>query len=135
MALVVDAVIIGIVLAIIGIVLAIIGGVVASSFFFGGFAPLAFLHGPFVVVAGILLILYFPLMESTYGASLGKRFLGFKVVSKTGGRPTFVEAFIRNISKIYWLLLLLDVIVGLAVSKGYQQKYSDQLAGTSVVPA
>jgi len=57
------------------------------------------------------------------------------VVSKSGTKPTFGDAFVRNLSKIYWLLLILDVIVGLAVSKEYNQKYSDHFLGTSVVHA
>jgi hypothetical protein len=40
---------------------------------------------------------------------------------------------LRNISKIYWLLLLLDTVVGLATSKNYTQKFSDRFAGTEVV--
>ena len=39
----------------------------------------------------------------------------------------------RNVSKIYWVLLLLDVVIGLATSKQYNQKFSDKLVGTSVV--
>jgi uncharacterized RDD family membrane protein YckC len=120
---------------IIAVVLGVIFAVAAASFFFGGYGAMTFFFGGFTIVVGVLLILYFPLTESMWGASLGKRLLGLKVVSKSGTNPTFVEAFVRNISKIYWLLLLLDVIVGLATSKGYQQKYSDHMMGTSVVPA
>lgn len=129
-ALIVDFVLITIVVTIIAVV------AVSSLFLFGsGFGFFGAFFGLFSIVVGILLIFYFPLMESTSGATLGKRFLGLKVVSKTGSNPTFVESFIRNVSKIYWLLLLLDVIVGLATSKDYHQKYTDHIAGTSVVPA
>jgi hypothetical protein len=41
----------------------------------------------------------------------------------------------RDVSKLCWLLLILDVIVGLAVSKGHTQKYTDKLMGTSVADA
>ena len=78
-------------------------------------------------------MLYFTLAEETSGASIGKRVFNLKVVSKTGSHPNFTEAFVRNVSKIYWLLLLLDVVVGLALSHGYQQKYSDSMMGTKVV--
>ena len=126
-ALIIDGVIIGVVLGVIAAIGAIgfllSGGV--SGFFFSGFT----------ILAGVLFILYFPLMESTRGASIGKQLMGLKVVSKSGTNPTLVEAFVRNVSIIHPLLLLLDVIVGLAVSKGYTQKYSDHLMGTSVVPA
>ncbi len=119
---------------IIGVAVAIIVGIFAYSFFLSGFGFTSIFFSGFSIVAGVLLILYFPIMESWMGASLGKQFMKLKVVSRTGGNPTFFEAFIRNVSKINWVLLLLDVIVGLGVSKGYQQKYSDQLMGTSVVP-
>ena len=128
-AIIIDGVIIGVVVTIIAVF------VTVPFFHSGGLAPYAFFFSGFAILVGILLILYFPLMETTYGATIGKQAMKLKVVSKTGSRPTFGEAFVRNISKIYWLLLLLDVIVGLATTKGYQQKYSDYLMGTFVVPA
>ena len=132
-ALIIDGVIIFIVVA---IIFAMIAAMVALPAYFAyGYAPIAFLFGGFTIVVGILLILYFPLAEATRGATIGKSAMKLKVVGKNGGNPNFVEAFVRNISKIYWLLLLLDVIVGLATQKGYQQKFSDHVMGTSVVPA
>jgi uncharacterized RDD family membrane protein YckC len=127
-ALIIDGVIIGVVVAVLAVFVAI------PFFLSGAFAPFSFIFGGFTLLVGILLILYFPLMETYYGATIGKQVMRLKVVSKTGYKPSFGEAFIRNISKIYWLLLLLDVIIGLAVTKGYQQKYSDHMMGTSVVP-
>lgn len=99
----------------------------------GGFAFFGALFGGISFFWGIIFVLYFAVAESTYGASIGKRIFGLRVISKSGSNPTLGEAFIRNLSKIYWLLLLLDVIVGLATSQGYQQKYSDHLMGTTVV--
>jgi uncharacterized RDD family membrane protein YckC len=119
---------------IVGVVLGILALFVAIPFFLaGGFALAGAFFGGFALLAGIILIFYFPITESMWGASLGKRVMSLKVVGKTGSNPTFVDAFIRNISKIYWLLLLLDIILGLATTKGYQQKYSDHMVGTSVV--
>src|SRR5215471_1992017 len=115
--------------------LAIITAIAAFFVAFGGFAFYAiFFGGVLSLLWSFLFILYFTFTESMWGASFGKRFFKFKVVSKTNANPTIGEAFIRNLSKIYWLLLLLDVIIGLALTKGYQQKYSDQFAGTRVVP-
>jgi uncharacterized RDD family membrane protein YckC len=128
LALVVDGLIVFIPLVIITVIVAVF---VAIS----GFTPFGIIVGGFVsIVWYFLFILYNMVMESTYGASFGKRFFHLKVVSKSGSNPNLGEAFIRNLSKIYWLILLLDVIVGLAVTKGYQQKYSDKFMGTSVVP-
>lgn len=114
--------------------LAIITVIVTVFVAFGGLNPFAlFLGGTISLLWGVLFILYFTLMESSMGATFGKRFFKLKVTGKTGGNPTIGQAFLRNLSKIYWLLLLLDVIVGLALSKGYQQKWSDQFLGTNVV--
>jgi hypothetical protein len=58
---------------------------------------------------------------------------GLKVIRLGGGYQNLTEAFVRNINKIYWLLLLLDIVVGLAISKQYTQKFSDTVVGTEVV--
>ena len=124
---IIDAVLVFIVLGILTAVIAL------PALFTGGAAFFGLIFGGLAFLWGIAFVLYFTLMESTSGASIGKKAFHLRVVSKTGGNPTFGEAFIRNISKIYWLLLLLDVIVGLATSKEYSQKYSDHIMGTSVV--
>ena len=123
---VIDAIIVYAVLAIIFFAVAV------PAYLFGGFGVGLFFGG-FALIGGLIFVLYFTLLESTSGATIGKRIFKLRVKSKSGSNPTFAEAFIRNISKIYWILLLLDVIVGLALSKGYQQKYSDQMMGTTVV--
>jgi hypothetical protein len=43
-------------------------------------------------------------------------------------------SFLRNLSKINWALLLLDVILGLALEVGYMRKFSDRFLRTSVTP-
>jgi len=95
----------------------------------------AILGSVFTFLFGVILFLYFVVFEVLAGASIGKRVMGLKVVASGGRPPNAVEALVRNVSKLYWLLLILDVIVGLAVSKGYAQKYTDKLMGTSVVDA
>jgi uncharacterized RDD family membrane protein YckC len=87
---------------------------------------------PFLL--GIFEILYFMFMEVFYGATLGKKVLGLQVQMVNGSKVTFDKSFIRNISKIYWLFLLLDWILGIAITGHDQrQKYSDRIAGTTVV--
>ena len=110
-------------------------GFILAFFIAFGFGFYGFIFGGFTFLFGLLFILYFAFTESMWGASFGKRFLKLKVVNKNGATPTFMEAFIRNVSKIFFLLLILDVIVGLATSKGYQEKYTDRMAGTKVVTA
>jgi len=95
----------------------------------------AILGSVFTFLAGVVLVLYFVAFEVLAGTSIGKRVMGLKVVASGGRAPSVTEALVRNVSKLYWLLLILDVIVGLAVVKGYTQKYADKLMGTSVVDA
>jgi uncharacterized RDD family membrane protein YckC len=112
----------------------IIIGIVASIIFFAGGFWLwwAYLVFPFLV--GILEILYFVFMEVYYGATLGKRVLGLQVQMVSGKKVTVDKAFIRNVSKIYWLLLLIDWILAIAIAGHDQrQKYTDRIAGTTVV--
>ena len=99
------------------------------GFFYAAFG------GLFGVLSGVILFLYFLFSEMSMGTSIGKSVMGLKVTAGGGRRPTVAESAIRNISKIHGLLLLLDVIVGLATSKGYTQKYSDAFAKTNVVAA
>jgi uncharacterized RDD family membrane protein YckC len=87
----------------------------------------------FPFVMGLLYIFYFPIAEIIYGATVGKSLLGLKVVPKTDGKLSFEKAFIRNISKIHQVLLLLDVIGGLITSPDLHQKYTDRIANTKVV--
>ncbi|MCW4031116.1 MAG: zinc ribbon domain-containing protein [Candidatus Bathyarchaeota archaeon] len=50
------------------------------------------------------------------------------------GKSSFFDlALIRNISRIYWILVLIDTVIGLATKGGTHQKVTDRVAGTTVV--
>lgn len=104
--------------------------VFAESVFF--FAWGAWLILPLIL--GIIEIIYFVLLDVYWGATIGKRILGLQVQMVNGGKVPFDKAFIRNISKIYWLFLVLDWLIGVATSGAdKRQKYSDRIAGTTVI--
>jgi len=86
----------------------------------------------FGTFAGLLLVLYFTFAEATYGKTIGRAVMGLRVTTESGGRPTLGVSFFRNLSKINWVLLLLDVILGLALEVGYTKKFSDRYLGTHV---
>jgi len=87
---------------------------------------------PFIY--GIILVLYCAILEVSWGGvTIGKRILGLQVQSATGGKIPFDKAFIRNISKIYWPLLLLDWLLGIITPGNKSQKYTDRMAGTFVI--
>ena len=87
----------------------------------------------FPFAMGFIYVLYFTITESSYGYTVGKGIVGLKVVTVDGGRPSLERAFMRNISKIYWVFLILDVIGGFFTATDSHQKYSDRIAHTTVV--
>lgn len=89
----------------------------------------------FPFTSGLLLTLYSVLMEFYRGSTIGKGLMGLKVVTKAGGNLSLEKTLIRNISKIHGLLLILDFIGGLIASPELDQKYSDKMANTIVIPA
>ena len=112
----------------------IIIGIVASIIFFAGGFWLWWAYLVFPFLFGILELLYFVFMDAYYGGTLGKRFLGLRVQTVNGSKVTFDKAFIRNISKIHPLLLLIDWILANAIpGHDQRQKYTDRIAGTTVV--
>jgi len=127
LAFVIDVIIVVIILvvaaALIAIPTLVLSGTAALTSLFAGVFPIA---------AGLIIFLYFIVAEVTRGATIGKQIFHLKVVGPSGGNPTFVQSLVRNLSKIYWILLLIDVVVGLATSKQYNQKFSDHLVGTTV---
>jgi uncharacterized RDD family membrane protein YckC len=87
----------------------------------------------FPLYSGLLSVLYFTLFETYSGSTFGKRIMNLKTTSLDGQRPSLTSAFIRNVSKIYWILVLVDTLIGLASSGDPRQKVTDRVAGTIVV--
>ena len=118
----------------------IVAATVLPAFLMGIFVPgssprVAFFGGFFGTFSSLILVLYFTLAEASYGRTVGKSVMGFKVVKEGGGRPSLGTSLLRNLSKINWVLLLLDVVLGLALEVGYMRKFSDRYLGTSVARA
>ncbi|MDG6934147.1 MAG: RDD family protein [Nitrososphaerota archaeon] len=116
---------------------AIIIGIVAYILLL--LTPLAFANLFFLVgltgalYAGVLMFLYASFMEGIYGATIGKKLVGLHVALENGGKATLEQTFVRNVSKVYWLLLILDLIAGLFTKGDYRQRYTDRIAKTLVV--
>ena len=135
-AIIIDSIILAIAISILSIIILIptliLTGTLPPIPLFGSL--IGWLIGfPFAV--GALSILYFSFAESIYGQTVGKRLMGLRVATIDGRIPNLGRTLIRNISKIYWVLLLLDVIIGLATPGDPHQKYSDRIAGTTVTAA
>lgn len=85
----------------------------------GGFVPL-------------LILAYFILAEAFYAKTLGKHVMGLKVARRDGKHMDLGTSFLRNISKIHPILLILDAAAGLGMRGEVTQKFSDRYAGTVV---
>jgi len=87
----------------------------------------------FPFFAGILSVLYFTFFETYYGWTFGKRIMNLETIKLDGQKLSLDLALIRNISKIYWILVLIDTVIGLATKGDIHQKVTDRIAGTTVV--
>ena len=82
---------------------------------------------------GALFFVYCAFFEYVIGGTVGKMLMRLKVVS-ISGKVDVAQALMRNISKIFWPLLLLDWIIGMAVdTQDPRQKWTDKIARTSVM--
>lgn len=85
------------------------------------------------LLTGVLFFFYAAVFDLAAGGTFGKMLMRLKAVS-TRGKLDIPQAFMRNISKIVGPLLLLDWIIGMAVdTNDPRQKWTDQLANTSVI--
>jgi uncharacterized RDD family membrane protein YckC len=130
-ALVIDSIIIGIVAWV------LLSFVLVSLLFTGALYSLWLGYGYVLVfpfLLGILQLFYFVILEVAWGGTLGKRLMGLTVQMTNGNKVTLDKSFIRNISKIYWVFLLIDWLIALITpGADRRQKYTDRIAGTTVV--
>jgi len=99
------------------------------GFFLNLLSPLSLLLSGFTA---LVLLTYFTLAELTYQKTFGKALLGLVVVTIDGTPLNIGRAFVRNVSKVYWLLLLLDLAAGFITPLPAGQKFSDHLVNTNV---
>ena len=86
----------------------------------------------YFLMMGAISFLYFVITESILGYTIGKRIFDLKVVTVNGNKPSFKKVFIRNISKIVFVFLILDVIGSYFTAKNLHQRYIDKIAHTTV---
>ena len=123
---------------------AIVGWVVWWFLAWNGGAPLAGSLGPigwlvwvllFPLFYGLLWVIYSTVLESSAAAAtLGKRVMGLKVQMLDGSKAPSNKVLTRNLSKIFWLVFLIDFLIGIATpGPDPRQRYFDRIAGTTVV--
>ncbi len=83
---------------------------------------------------GVLFFIYAAAFDMLVGGTFGKMLMSLKSVSTRGQKLDSAQALMRNISKIFGPFLLLDWIIGMLVdTQDPRQKWTDQLADTSVI--
>ena len=65
---------------------------------------------PYVVP--VLILVYFILCEKFAGATIGKALMFLQVKSKNGMDITWPQAIVRNLTKIYWVPIIFDWLIG-----------------------
>ena len=109
----------------------ILNFVVFTAFWAGAFW-LAWLSP---LLSPVVMILYYTILDTAWGATIGKRILGLRVQMLNGDKVPFIKALIRNISKFYGLVVI-DWLIGiLTQGPDNHQKFTDRFAGTTVVQA
>jgi uncharacterized RDD family membrane protein YckC len=121
-AFIIDAIIIWVIIGIISFV--IFFSVIFLGDFFGFFG--------WSFVSGVILLFYSAFLEGTRGSTIGKDLLKLKVVYNRG-KMDVGKAFVRNISKIHGILLLIDLILGFLTTGDPRQRYLDRIAETKVI--
>ena len=101
--------------------------------FFGQTFPFAWFWGIWLGgITPLIMLVYFVLAEALFERTVGKEVMGLRVARLDGKRIDLWSSFVRNISKIAFILLIVDVAVGLGTHGNGRQKYSDRYIGTVV---
>ncbi len=66
----------------------------------------------FPTVLPILILVYFIVLEKTKGATVGKALMYLEVRSRNGARINWPQSIVRNLSKIYWVPIIFDWLIG-----------------------
>lgn len=83
---------------------------------------------PYIVTV-IVTMAYFTLMEAKTNKTIGKKIMKL-YVSDEEGYVSYFSAFVRNITKCFWIPLVFDVIIGRLLN--FPSRLFDKLAGTDV---
>lgn len=81
------------------------------------------------IVLALVTILYFTIFEAKTNKTLGKK-VTHLYVSDEEGYMSYPKAFLRNITKIFWIPLIFDIILGKLFN--CPSRLFDKLAGTDV---
>ena len=73
-----------------------------------------YMYFPYVVP--VLILVYFIVLEKSKGATIGKALMYLRVISRNGRRISWIQAVIRNLTKIFWFPIIFDWAIGKLLS-------------------
>ena len=101
--------------------------------FLGQTFPFAWFWGFWLGGISLLIgLVYFVLADALFQRTIGKELMGLRVARLDGKRVDLWSSLVRNVSKIAFILLVLDIAAGLGTHGDGRQKYSDRYVGTTV---
>lgn len=90
-------------------------------------------RGLFVILMIPLWLIYFTLLEGSFGQTIGKKIANIKVVKADGGEITYSKALIRNILRFIDVIGPSPYILGMIMLSKNKQRLGDMAAGLMVV--
>ena len=91
-----------------------------------------FVYNFFIFLLPVLIFFYFVYSEKKKGRTIGKDILDLKVVTEDGGNITYRKAIMRNLSKLFWIPIIFDVIIGRFVGES-NERILGQWSKTKVI--
>lgn len=95
-----------------------------------------FIYDYLIILAPIIGIIYFVVLETKMGTTVGKHLLFLKVVSTTKknhySNISYKQGIIRNLSKIYWVPIIIDIIIGHLVGSS-NERILGRVSNTEVI--
>ena len=90
--------------------------------------PVTLAFYPYIVLV-VVTMAYFTGFEAKTNKTIGKKMTNL-YVSDEDGYMSYEKAFVRNITKLYWIPLIFDVILGIALKR--PSRLFDSFVGTDV---
>ena len=75
------------------------------------------LYSYFIYVVPVLILIYFVVCEKYKGATVGKALLYLQVRSNNGEYMSWMQAIVRNLTKLYWFPVIFDWAIGKILGK------------------
>jgi len=93
-----------------------------------------FITDPLCMIFLLVILIYFVVLEGTFGQTVGKWFLGLQVVRLDAGNPGLPRALLRNLLRLVDALPVFSILgVVLIIVSPEKARVGDLVAGTRVV--